>query len=139
MRRVLSLVTIVGLVLVSAAPVLAHHAFAAEFDRDKPINFTGTIAGMDWVNPHAWIHIAVKKADGTTEKWMISASTPNSLYRRGLSSASLAVGTEVKVTGFAAKDGGRRAAGSRIELPGGKGFFLSGSGEGQPDDPAPAR
>ena len=118
----------------AAAPALAHHAFAAEFDATKPIRFQGTVTKMLWVNPHAWIHVSVKKPDGTVEEWMIEAGTPNTLLRRGFTKQSLQAGTEVIVDGYQAKDGARRANGRDLTLPNGQTLFLGSQGTGAPDD-----
>src|SRR5438045_2417641 len=83
--------------LICVEPVSAHHAFAAEFDAKKPVKLQGTVTKMEWINPHAWIHIDVKKADGSTEAWMIETGTPNTLLRRGFTRDSLKAGTQVTV------------------------------------------
>src|SRR5215471_4444856 len=83
----------------------AHHAFAAEFDATKPIKLKGTVVKMEWINPHTWLHIDVKQANGKTERWMIEGGPPNALYRRGFNKDSLPVGSEILVEGFQAKDG----------------------------------
>ena len=102
----------------TAARVAAHHAFAAEFDANKPIQFTGTITKMEWLNPHVWLHMEVKKPDGSTEQWAFEAGTPNVLFRRGFTKQSLTPGTVVKVDGYQAKDGTRRGERTRPDVPG---------------------
>jgi hypothetical protein len=124
----------VGLLLLGTAPVAAHHAFAAEFDANRPVQLVGTVTKMDWVNPHSWIHIDVKKPDGTVEKWMIEGGTPNTLLRRGLRKTDLPAGIQIKVDGYQAKDGGRRANGRNLTLPDGRALFLGSSGTGAPQD-----
>src|SRR5215470_12072839 len=117
MRRniVIAAASFVYLLLSGAAS--AHHAFSAEFDANKPVKLQGTVTKMDWVNPHAWIYIDVKKPDGTVEKWMVEAGTPNTLLRRGFTKESLATGTEITVDGYQAKDGSLRANGRDLTLP----------------------
>ena len=120
--------------LCATTAVVAHHAFAAEFDATKPVRFRGTVTKMLWVNPHAWIYMDVKKDDGTVEEWMIEAGTPNTLLRRGFTKESLQPGAEIIVDGYQAKDGERRANGRDVTLPNGKTLFLGSAGTGAPDD-----
>jgi hypothetical protein len=117
-----------------AAPALAHHAFAAEFDAKKPVRLQGTVTKVEWVNPHAWIHVDVKKADGTVEQWMIEGGTPNTLFRRGFTKNSLLPGTVIVIDGYQAKDGSLRANGRDLTLPDGRKLFLGSSGTGAPRD-----
>jgi len=124
----------VASLLVSAAPVFAHHAFAAEFDAKKPVKMRGTVTRMEWINPHAWIHIDVKEPDGKVVQWMIEAGTPNTLFRRGFTKDSLAVGTEILVDGYQSKDGSNRANGRDVTFPDGRKLFLGSSGTGAPYD-----
>jgi hypothetical protein len=129
-------IAIGGLMLVAllatAIPSWAHHAFAAEFDAKHPVHFSGTLVRMEWINPHAWMHINVKAADGTETEWMIEAGTPNTLYRRGLTKASMPNGIEVVVDGYQAKDGSNRANGRDVTLPNGQKLFLGSTGTGAP-------
>jgi len=123
----------IGVCLAGAtASVAAHHAFAAEFDANKPVEFTGVVTKMEWINPHVWIHLDVKKPDGTTEPWAFEAGTPNVLFRRGFTKASLLPGTPVKVDGYQAKDGTHRANGRDLTFTDGKKLFLGSSGTGAP-------
>ena len=121
-----------ALVLLTAAASWAHHAFAAEFDVNKPLVLKGTVTKMEWINPHAWIHIDVKDADGKVTSWMVEAGAPNGLLRRGFTKDSLPAGTAVVVEGWQAKDGSNRANGSNITLPDGKKLFVGSSGTGAP-------
>ena len=126
------LAAVVSLLALAAVPASAHHAFAAEFDAKKPVKLRGTVTKMEWINPHAWIHVDVKKTDGTVEEWMIETGTPNTLLRRGFTRESLKAGTEVVVDGYQSKDGSLRANGRDITLPNGKTLFLGSSGGDAP-------
>ena len=126
------LIGVVGLLLAAVAPASAHHAFAAEFDSNKPVNFKGVVSKVEWVNPHVWIHVDVKKADGTVEKWAVEGGTPNVLFRRGVTKQSLKAGQDIVVDGYQAKDGSRRANGRDLTLPDGKKLFLGSQGIGAP-------
>jgi hypothetical protein len=126
MRTTLSSVIALGL-LAAAAPLYAHHSFAAEFDQNKVVMLNGTVTVMEWVNPHAMIHLAVKNEDGTTTEWMIEGNTPNSLLRAGLTKKSLAPGTRIAVRGYRARSGDHIASGSAIMFADGKKLAL-GSG-----------
>ncbi|HWW86918.1 MAG TPA: DUF6152 family protein [Vicinamibacterales bacterium] len=123
----------VGLMF-GVVPISAHHAFSSEFDAEKPIKLEGPITKTEWINPHAWIHIDVKKPDGTTEEWMIEGGTPNTLMRRGISKDTLKVGTQIVVTGYQAKDGSLRANGRDLTYPDGRKLFLGSQGTGAPYD-----
>src|SRR5262245_42969972 len=135
MRRKLAfLMTGVGLLL-AAVPILAHHAFTAEFDAKKRLKLRGTVQEVELINPHSWIHIYVRNNDGTTTRWMIEGGTPNTLLRRGITKNSLPIGTEILVDGYQAKDGSNRANGRDLTYPDGKKIFLGSSGpEGPPAD-----
>ncbi len=122
------------LVLAAAAPVWTHHAFSAEFDAKKPVRLDGTVSKMQWINPHAWIHVDVKRPDGKLESWMIEGGTPNTLFRRGFTKDSLKAGTRILVEGYRAKDGSLRANGRDITFPDGRKLFMGSSGTGAPTD-----
>ena len=134
MGRGLLLAVGTGFSLVAAAPVSAHHSFAAEFDAKAPVTLHGTVKQMDWVNPHSWIHLDVKNPDGTVTTWMIEGGTPNTLLRRGFTKNSLKAGTELTVEGYRAKDSTNRANGRDLILPDGKRLFLGSPGTGAPED-----
>jgi Family of unknown function (DUF6152) len=135
MRRKLAFILAGVGVLLAALPAFAHHAFTAEFDAKKPLKLRGTVAKVELINPHSWIHIDVKNSDGTTTRWMIEGGTPNTLLRRGFTKNSLPAGTEILVDGYQAKDGSNRANGRDLTFPDGKKIFLGSSGpEGPPPD-----
>jgi hypothetical protein len=136
MRKTLAAIIDGAGALATSVPVIAHHAFAAEFDANKRLQLEGTVTKMEWINPHAWMHIEVKKPDGTSEEWMIEGGTPNTLLRRGITRDSLKVGTIVKVDGYQAKDGSKRANGRDLTLQNGQKLFMGSSGTGAPVDGA---
>jgi hypothetical protein len=124
-----------GAVLLAAgAPVLAHHAFSSEFDANAPVKLQGPITKVEWINPHAWIHLQVKTAGGQQETWMVEGGTHNTLQRRGITRDSLKIGTQIVVEGFKSKDGSKRANGRDITFPDGRTLFMGSSGTGAPRD-----
>ena len=116
--------------LLPALPVSAHHSFAAEFDISKPVSLEGTLTKMAWVNPHGWLYIDVKAADGKVENWAIEAGGPTALLRRGLRASDFPVGLQVVVEGYRSKDGSPKANGQKVTFADGRNFFLG------PDDAA---
>jgi len=122
------------LLVAPAAPVIAHHSFAGEFDANKRVKIKGTVVKMEWVNPHSWIHIDVTGPDGKVERWTVEGGAPNALLRRGWTKNSLPVGIEITVDGFQAKDGANRANGLDITFPDGRKLSVGTSGTGAPDE-----
>jgi len=120
------LLGIAGLMM-AAAPMFAHHAFAAEFDAQKPVKLKGTVAKVEFINPHSWIHMYVKDADGKVTRWMVEGGSPNALFRRGVTKDALPQGTEISVDGYQAKDGSNRANGRDITFADGRKLFVGGS------------
>ncbi|MBI2187033.1 MAG: hypothetical protein HYU37_07885 [Acidobacteria bacterium] len=134
MRHVQTTVLATIGLLAAAGPAVAHHAFASEFDAKRPVRFTAVVTKMEWINPHAWMHIEVKKPDGTVENWMIEAGSPNSLFRRGIDKNTVKPGMVVVVDGYQARDGSRRANGRDVTLPEGRRLFFGSSGTGTPGE-----
>ena len=127
-------VLIGALMLMSAAALRAHQSFAAEFDANQPVQLKGTVAKVEWINPHTWIHLDVKTPKGTVERWMIEGGPPNALYRRGVTKDSLPNGVEILVEGFRAKDGSLRGNGRDLTFADGRRLFVGSSGTGAPRD-----
>jgi hypothetical protein len=105
LRRVL-LALAASAMLVAATQSSAHHAFAAEFDADQPIDLKGSVTRIKWVNPHSWLFFDVKAADGSVTNWGVEFGAPNQLAKIGLKKSDVAVGTEVHIKGYRSKNGG---------------------------------
>lgn len=127
MRNKAILIMTAACFMAAVIPAWAHHAFAAEFDSNKPIKFTGTVVKVDFINPHSWIHIDVKEPSGKVTRWMIEGGSPNTLFRRGITKDSLPEGTQITVDGYQAKDGSNKANGRDVTYADGRKIFLSGS------------
>jgi hypothetical protein len=130
MRTKLTIVLAGACLFLAVAPLCAHHSFAAEFDVHRPIKMRGTVTKLDWINPHSWIFIDVKGAEGKSVSWMIEGGSPNALLRLGFTKDALPVGSEILVEGFQAKDGSNRGVGQSVSFADGRKLFLGGSAPG---------
>ena len=127
MRKTGLLVAVAGILLSAVVPVLAHHAFSAEFDQSKPVKVSGEITKLEWVNPHAWLFIDVKGTDGKTVGWRFEMGAPNALLRAGWSKSDIKVGTAVTISGFLARSGGSVGNAFQVRLPDGRDLFAASS------------
>jgi hypothetical protein len=116
----------IGLLL-AAAPLTAHHAFSSEFDINKPFKFRGTLTQWEMINPHSWFHFDVKGEDGAVTPWMIEGGSPNQLIKQGVTKHTLAIGTEMMIEGYQAKDGTNKGVGRNLVLSDGRRLFIGGA------------
>jgi len=126
MRKTFAVLVAGAGLLLSAAPMWAHHAFASEFDEKKPLKLQGVVTQWEMINPHSWIHMDVKNPDGTVSSWMIEGGSPNALLRLGFTKNSLPAGTEIIVEGYQAKDGANRGVAAVLTYMDGRKLFLKG-------------
>jgi Family of unknown function (DUF6152) len=135
-----ALITIAAMCLAAALPLAAHHAFGGEFDPNRPILLKGKVIKVEWVNPHAWIHVEVTNPDGAKEVWMVEGGSPNSLLRHGVTRDSLPVGTEIVVDGYQSRDHTvKRANGRNLTYPDGRKLLLGSSAPEAQNDPDPSK
>ena len=128
MRLALAILVTVADLCLAEMPAMAHHSFAAEYDRDKPVKVTGTISKFDLTNPHSWIYVEVKGADGKTATWGFETASLIAMFRRGFKKDTLKAGMLVTIEGFQAKDSTHTANGQKLTLPDGK-LMILGSEE----------
>lgn len=134
MRSTLSVLLVCFGTLPATALLVAHHSHAAEYDSANPVKLEGVVTKMEWVNPHCWLHLNVETPDGT-ENWMVEGGPPSALFKRGFNKNSLAPGTEIRVVGYRARDGGQRANGREFTYAAdGRRLFMGTSGSGAPQD-----
>lgn len=134
-RFAIGFLIIIGSLLCTSS-VMGHHAFSGEFDARKPVQLRGKVVKMQWINPHAWLHLAVENEDGEEVVWMVEAGPPGALVRRGWRRDSVTPGLELLVQGYQAIDGSNRANGREVTFPDGRRLFAGSSGTGAPLDGA---
>ena len=121
------------LIALVTAPLLAHHSFATEYDRTKPVSVTGVVKKVEWRNPHIWFYVDVKDARGKVVTWGFSGGPPAFLMRQGIRPDVLKIGDMVKVDGFRARDGSNNASGGRVTFADGRSVFTASAEDARPD------
>jgi hypothetical protein len=125
--RLVGFVVLAGALLCAAAPLSAHHSFAAQYDANKPITLTGVVTKVEWMNPHARVYIDVKASDGSVTNWNLELASPNYLKRAGWSSTSLKEGDQVTIEGSLARSGANMANAASVTLADGQRVFARGN------------
>jgi len=124
-------ITTLGLIaagnVLAATAAYAHHAFATEFDVERPVALEGKVTKVELINPHSWIHIEVVDEDGESTIWMVEGGSPNALVRRGVTKASIPLGVELVVNGYQARDGTNKAVGRDLNFADGTALFFQGT------------
>jgi hypothetical protein len=138
MRAVVTFSFIVALAVGSSAALRAHHAFAAEFDANAPVEITGTITKLDWVNPHGWIYMDVKKPNAVVEHWEVETGGPGALLRRGVRRTDFPIGIDLVAKGYMSKRKPFVMNASTIKKTDGTEYFVGSSGTGAPEPPPTA-
>ena len=132
MRTTLALIAGSLWLVIAAAPAVAHHSFAAEYDSTKPVKVTGVVTRVEWTNPHIWFFVDVKGNDGIVTNWGFSGGPPGVLQRRGISRDSLKTGDVVVVEGFRARDGSNNASGGKVTFADGRSVFTASNEDKAP-------
>ena len=131
MRKLMVFVAGFGLLIMASAPAFAHHSFAAEFDANKPVNVTGTVTKVEWMNPHVWFYLDIKDDTGKVANWGFEMGSPNGLMRAGWTRNSMKLGDMVTVEGSRAKDGSNHVNARTVALAGTGQKLFAASSQGQ--------
>jgi hypothetical protein len=132
MKAMLAVLAACAVLLLAAMPVLAHHSFAAEYDSTKPINLTGAVTKVEWMNPHARFYLDVKDQGGSVANWEFELGSPNGLMRQGWTRNSMKIGDTISVEGYLAKDGSKLGNARTIKTADGKKLFAGSTTDGGP-------
>lgn len=132
-NKIVLTLSLAGLALGISLPALAHHSFAAEYDANKPLTLTGTVAKVEWMNPHIWLYLDGKTEGSPVARWQCEGGAPNSLVRQGWSRTSLKPGDQIVIDGFRSKDGTNTCNSRSVKFPDGRKVFAGSSDDGGPN------